>query len=106
MPGERALSREEAFALLWYFCTRAVTRGSRYRFHRAAWIAFVLGTGARLSEANRAERADIDLANGRVLIRGTKTRRAWKVVPIVPGAEPLLAFALEHGGASGTKGFV
>lgn len=59
---------------------------------RGALVAYIVATGARLSEAMRARRTDIDRERGRVLIRGTKTAGSEAFVPIVPFAEPLLAF--------------
>lgn len=64
---------------------------------RGAWVAFVVATGARRSEADRARRSDVDLEGGYVRIRGKKTKQADKVIPIVSFMRPLLEHALAHG---------
>ena len=82
-PRERVLEPAEVEALL-----RALTP------RRAAHVAFVLATGARLGESMRARREDV--ADDVVYLRGTKTELARRRVPILPMTRPLLAFALEH----------
>lgn len=47
---------------------------------RAAMLCFIVATGARRGEAVRAERADVGA--DRVVLRGTKTARSRRVVPI------------------------
>lgn len=47
---------------------------------RAAWICFIVATSARLGEARRAQRGDI--ARDYVALRGTKTDRSQRHVPI------------------------
>jgi hypothetical protein len=71
--------------------------------HRAAAVALILGTGARLSEALRAERGDIDLRRGVVWVRGTKTEQADDEVPILPWARELLERALRDGAGHGRR---
>ena len=71
--------------------------------HRAAAVALILGTGARLSEALRAERSDVDLRRGVVWIRGTKTERSDDEVPILPWARELLELALRDGAGPGRR---
>lgn len=68
---------------------------------RAAHIAFILATGARLSEAQRAHREDIDYQRGHVRIRGTKTRLARRLVPIMTVSAPLLDRAVSGGAKHG-----
>jgi integrase len=60
---------------------------------RAARVAFILATGARWGESERARLGDVDLARGTVLLRGTKTVDAARVVPIVAWGKPLLEHA-------------
>lgn len=48
---------------------------------RAAPIAFMIATGARHAETFRAQPEDLP-GDGTALIRGSKTRSAWRVVPI------------------------
>ncbi len=52
--------------------------------NRAAFVGFVVATGARLSEAFAAERPCIDLARELVYFRITKTRRKGKREKYVP----------------------
>jgi len=63
----------------------------------AAWIAFSIATGARKSEINRAIAADIDFAAGHVYLRGTKTEKSKRFVPVLPPTKPLLERALRDG---------
>jgi integrase len=69
--------------------------------YRAAHVAFILATGARLSEAQRAEASDIDTRRGHIRIRGTKTRLAKRLVPIVSLSVPLLQRAIDGGNRTG-----
>ena len=62
---------------------------------RAAHVCFMLATGARWSESVRAERADINIQEGRILIRGTKTKEAWRYVPVLEFFRPALNLVLE-----------
>ncbi len=69
---------------------------------RAARVAFIVATGARWSESERAERADI--TDERVLLRGTKTEKSWRYVPVVAIEQrQLLALALEQAQGEGTR---
>jgi len=63
---------------------------------RGAMIAFMIATGANLSEALHARRSHIDLERGVVFIDGTKraTRKRW--VPIPPPNVELLKFVLAN----------
>lgn len=58
--------------------------------HRAAHVAFIIATGSRLSEAARAEREDVEFHRGQVRVRGTKTKRARRHVPITSLSAPYL----------------
>lgn len=49
-------------------------------------IVFMLGTGLRVSEALAVKWGDIDLATGRVVARGTKTKGAEAVLPTAMSA--------------------
>ena len=61
---------------------------------RAAHVAFIVATGARLGESLRARRADVDLARRVDLVRGTKTQASHDEVPITVLTERLVAWAL------------
>lgn len=97
-PRERWLTMDELPRLLGEF-TRS--RGDKRRWFnevagdRAARIAFMVATSARLGESDRAEPGDIDLAAGFVRLRGTKTDASARWVPIVaPWQRELLEVAL------------
>jgi integrase len=92
-PRERFLNANEALCLL----------GELYADH-AARVAFILATGARWSESDRALRSDIDWQQGCVRLRGTKTASAARVVPIVGSSHDLLQHAEEYG--RGAKGLL
>jgi hypothetical protein len=78
-PRSRFLSAAEAQKLL-----------AELTPDRAARVAFILATGARWGESERARLGDVDLTRGTVLLRGTKTADAARVVPIVAWGKPLL----------------
>lgn len=64
--------------------------------HRAAFVAFCVGTGAELQAAVRARRSDVDLSAGAVRLRGTKRPSRARVVPLVMAeARGLVMLALE-----------
>jgi integrase len=70
----------------------------------AAMVAFMLATGARWSEAEAAQREDVD--GVLVRLRGTKTAGAARVVPVLDAeGRGLLAYALKHGGGEGAALF-
>ncbi len=50
---------------------------------RRLWVTLALYTGCRLSEIERLAWDDVDQINGRLLVRGTKTRgsRRWIALP-------------------------
>lgn len=62
--------------------------------HRLARVLFHVATGARTSEGLRALRADVRLADGFILLRGTKTEGSWREVPITAHWRPVLERAL------------
>lgn len=71
--------------------------------HRWRVVAFSLATGAELSAWWRALRADVDLVNGYVLVRGTKRAARWREVPLVlPLCRELAREALQGGDYAGT----
>jgi integrase len=72
---------------------------------RAAHMAFILATGARRSEAERARAGDIDWARGIVRLRGTKTAKADRAVPIAGFSVELLEFVEAYAAAEGGKLF-
>ncbi|HSC85851.1 MAG TPA: tyrosine-type recombinase/integrase [Polyangiaceae bacterium] len=90
-PRTRALTPAEVWSLI-HKCTRE---------EHAAWIAFVVATGARLAEANRNEPADLDAAERLVRLHGTKTKGAARAVPVLEIFQPMwdlvLAFWEKHG---------
>jgi integrase len=94
-PRRRVLAVPEVYRLL-----------EQLEPDRAARVAFLVATGARLGESDRAERADVDRREGEgcdfVRLRGTKTAAARRTVPIVsPLARQLLQYALDHAGGEG-----
>lgn len=60
---------------------------------RAGHVAFLFVTGARLGPSFAAERDDIDLVESLIRIRGTKTKRAARVVPVFGHVADLAARA-------------
>jgi len=69
---------------------------SRLLPHHAARVAWIVATGARWGESNRALREDIDFTARLVHLRGTKTKGSLRRVPIVGIAESLLRWALAN----------
>lgn len=65
---------------------------------RAAAVRFCLVTAARRSEVFAARREDVDLRAGLVALRGTKTKKARRVAPVVPFLAPMLRQALKAAG--------
>lgn len=61
---------------------------------RGAVCAFIVATGADLGSIEVAERKDVDLKRGFVLVRGTKNKNRWREVPILDPFRPLLEAAL------------
>lgn len=64
--------------------------------HRAAHVAYMTATGARLGESYRALRSDADFDRRVVHIHGTKTEGADDDVPITGVNEGLLRWALAN----------
>jgi len=50
---------------------------------RASFVAFIVATGADLSSVESAEKGDVDLKAGTILVRGTKTNHRLRTVPIL-----------------------
>jgi integrase len=71
-PGTRHLTAQQVPKLL-----------AKLQPKRAAFVAFIVATGADLSSVETAQKGDIDLAAGTVLVRGTKTNHRWRTVPIL-----------------------
>jgi integrase len=90
-PRERFLSALEAQALL-----------AELVPDRSARVAFILSTGARLKESESAHVVDVDLARCLVRLRGTKTKKAERFVPIVGYSYTLLEHAVRY--AEGENG--
>lgn len=74
-----------------------------------ARVAFIVATGARASEADRAERQDVATrpeGGFYVRLRGTKTAAAARTVAVIlPEHQALLAWALEHAVEAGGRLF-
>lgn len=66
---------------------------------RAAVLAFIVATSARFGEAFRARRSDITPAS--ILIRGTKTEKSRRFVPMLSVMWPLVAYALARADGEG-----
>lgn len=65
-------------------------------------LVFMLGTGARISEALSQRWEDVDVEAGTVTIRGTKTASSVRTVPFQHDAlRTALQRRLEHGGGEG-----
>lgn len=65
-------------------------------------VAFLFGTGVRISEALRHTAwADVDLEAQRVHVRGTKTRHADRVLPLSDGLAQRLRDRAAHHGTTG-----
>lgn len=58
---------------------------------RRLWLTVACYTGGRLSEVERLDWADVDLAKGWIQIRGTKTRASHRAVPIASALAAALA---------------
>jgi integrase len=81
----RALTREEGAGLLAYADEQAAEEAAlphtrRKRQTAADLVAFMKGTGARVTEARSLRWEDVDLAAGAALIRGTKSRHSRRRV--------------------------
>lgn len=91
----------EGFSLDYKPKTRALTRDEFDRLlvalrpGRAAHVAFIVGTGARWIESERAQPSDVaaDANGGSVHLRGSKTEGADRVVPLVGFMRELVARA-------------
>lgn len=59
-------------------------------------VAFILGTGCRLSELLAAQPGDIDFKRREVRIRGTKTPGSYAVIPILKSTTRYLKLAAPH----------
>jgi len=87
-PRSRSLSHEELHGLLGELIP-----------DRAALVAFIVATGARLSEAHSTRWTHVDQVRWQVHLPGTKTSDARRVVPIVAKWQfNLLTYALRHAG--------
>ena len=95
VPRETFLSPAEAWALLGLFVAKRKGASTADGVQLAARTAFFLATGCRDGELARARREDVDLGRWLVTIRGTKTRRSRRVVPVVlPDCRRLLVGAM------------
>lgn len=57
---------------------------------RAAVVGFIAATAADWRSVELAQRADVDLKAGTVLVRGSKNRHRWRTVPVLPAFRPWL----------------
>jgi integrase len=89
-PKERFLTAGEAQNLL-----------AELTPDRAARVAFILATSARLGESDRAMLSDVDLNHGLVRVRGTKTERSARMVPIVGAGHDLIQHCLRYAEGEG-----
>ncbi len=95
-PRTRALPLDEVIRLVQAFHVSQADHAAR--------VAFAIAVGAEWSALDRAERADIKRDSVRV--RGTKSAKRDRVVPIVAEWQSwLLEFALEHAGGAKEKLF-
>lgn len=93
-PRTRALSFIEAKALLEALEKPDNAQTEDRAHNRAAFVAFAMATGARLGEVQRAQRDDVTSAA--VFIRGTKTKKAKREVPLVGFGAKLMAYVLDR----------
>jgi integrase len=63
---------------------------------RRAVVSFIVATGADWVSVELAQRGDVNLKAGTVLVRGTKNRHRHRTIPIAPGFHDLLAYAVRH----------
>lgn len=70
-PRERWLTERE-FGLLW----------KELKPHRQLWLLVAVFTGARKSEVNNLRWEDFDWKGGWIRIRGTKTRKSDRTIPL------------------------
>ena len=63
---------------------------------RFAFVAWIIATNCRLSEARRARREDVDFDRWTVRVRGTKTEQSRRTIPVLELYRPLLVEALPH----------
>ncbi len=68
---------------------------------RRAAVAFMVATSAEWGAVERAERADIDLDAGEILVRGTKNQKRWRTVPILGMFEDLIELVLDGAPSEG-----
>ena len=87
IPRERHLTPEEAEALFQHLPEE-----------RRLWVLLAVLLGPRLSEVERADWRDVDLAGGWFRVRGTKTLLAHRRVPIPAPLRPHLEAAQRPSG--------
>lgn len=64
---------------------------------KAAWVAYIVATGADVADVDRARPEDVDWKRKLVHVRGTKTHFRDRQVPITPLTHDLLKLATKHG---------
>lgn len=102
------LSLAEAGRLLPALMARNNAQAEEEASNRAMCVAFIIATCARWAEVGRAELGDIDFAAGQVHLRGSKTKRATRTVPLTRltyDAMTLVALEAERWGWSKGKLF-
>ena len=65
---------------------------------RQLWLLLAVFAGPRLSEVESARWEDVDFDGGWILLRGTKTQRARRRVPIAPALDVALRAAKKESG--------
>lgn len=102
----RALTREERAALLAYADERAAEEPAlpqtrRKRQTAADLVAFMMGTGVRVTEARSLRWEDVELTAGGALVRGTKSRHSRRRVDFPDWLAERLRVRAERAGTSG-----
>ena len=68
---------------------------------KAARVAWLVATGARLGESDRARREDVREGGAYWYLRGTKTKASERTVPVPSPYRPLLTWALDRADGDG-----
>lgn len=103
---ERAFTRSERDRVVAYTLALAEDEGGNPRTARKRWavadlVAFLAGTGVRISEARALRWTEVDLAAGSVVVQGTKTVRAYRRVNLSPWLAERLRARAERQGTHG-----
>lgn len=90
-PRETRLSAAEAGRLVASLMQPDNAQDEETAINRACCVAFIIATSARWAEVMRAELGDVDFVRGVVRLRGTKTKKARREVPMTPLTRDALA---------------